>query len=156
MLVNLVRCIGICIYRYMKLIATCRNHISIHPHDMFCRRVAINRLDYPRTAIEDYTYAWDADEDYEFDQIDGIDVQELPVGTQLEVSVSHGHWSGDVWDIGLLENYWSSLRLLVQFASGTDEDLHRLVPLMREAPSSKPYGWKGRRPTEICSEFKRG
>ena len=44
-----------------------------------------------------------------------------------------------MWDIGLLENYWSSLRLLVQFASGTDEDLHRLVPLMREAPSSKPW-----------------
>ena len=123
----------------MKLISTRRNHITIHSDDIFCRRVAINRLDYPRTPIEDYTYAWDADEDYEFDQIDGIDVQELPVGTQLEVSVSHGPWSGVVWDIGLLENYWSSLRLLVQFASGTDEDLHRLVPLMREAPSSKPW-----------------
>lgn len=46
-------------------------------------------------------YAWDADEDYEFDQIDGIDVQEPPIGTRLEVSVSHGHWSGVVWDIGI-------------------------------------------------------
>ena len=63
-------------------------------------------------------------------QVDGIDVQELPVGTQVEVSVSHGPWSGVVWDIGLVDNYWSALRLLVQFASGTDEDLHRLVPLM--------------------------
>lgn len=90
----------------------------------------------------DYEYTFDAAVDYEYDQVNGMDLRDRNGPSFLEVSASFGPWAGVEWDIDFDSNYWIALRLLQRQLHGCNEDnifrevpdAHLCICLMTDAP----------------------